>query len=234
VKEAHQIKKLLRECSSAERFAIFNSLRDEFAIHPLEDEWNTKAEVILEAIKRASDLTQRGVRGIIAEASFILDLVPALKRWRDITPPGDFAYDCLLEDQVGKVRVQIKMQRQKAMRPMMANEAYRFLPSDMYVVETQKTRAGRDLSGKSTRPYRFGEFDILGVCLHPSSKDWRDFVFTVSDWLIPNASEPQEILKFQPVSQIENDDWTRNFDKCADWLRSEKQKMICQGLIKYP
>ncbi|QQS48194.1 MAG: hypothetical protein IPM66_06000 [Acidobacteriota bacterium] len=126
MKEAEEIKKLQRDCSSAERFAIFNLLRDEFPIHPLEDEWNTKAEIILGAIKRASDLTQRGVRGIIAEASFILDLVPALKRWRDITPSGDFAYDCLLEDQVGEVRVQIKMQRQKAMRPMMANEAYRF------------------------------------------------------------------------------------------------------------
>jgi len=42
---------------------------------------------------------------------------------------------------------------------MWASQAYRFLPKDMYVVETQRTRGGSNrLTGGSTRPYRFGEF----------------------------------------------------------------------------
>lgn len=40
----------------------------------------------------------------------------------------------------------------------------------MYVVETPRTRGGKDLtSGEDTRPYRYGEFDILAVSMHPST-----------------------------------------------------------------
>ena len=48
------VKKLLSECSAEERSAIFADLRREFRIHPIEDELNVQAEVILEAIHRAS------------------------------------------------------------------------------------------------------------------------------------------------------------------------------------
>lgn len=221
-----EIERLLRDCNPSGRLEIFRALREEFSIHPLENQWNTKAEVILEAISRASDLTQRGIRGIIAEAVFAVDIVPGLGHWKDITPSGDLPYDCLLEDDLGQVRVQIKMQRLKAGRPMYANQGYRFLPADMYVVETQKTRGGTDASGADTRPYRFGEFDILGVCLHPSTNRWTDFVFTVADWLIPDRTEPTNMLKFQPVSPVENEDWTANFEACVKWFRSDAKKTI--------
>jgi hypothetical protein len=53
---------------------------------------------------------------------------------------------------------------------MWAREAYRFLPGDMYIVETQRTRRGSDKKTRdSTRPYRFGEFDLLAVAMYPST-----------------------------------------------------------------
>lgn len=221
-----ELRRQLGELTSAERLEIYNHLRKEIQIHPLEVQWNVKAELILEAIKRASDLTQRGIRGIVAEATFALEIVPHLKTWTDITPPGDNAFDSKLQDSIGAVRVQIKMQRLKRGRPMLAKEGYRHLPDDMYVVETQKTRAGKDAGGENTRPYRFGEFDILAVCMHPSTGEWTDFVYTVANWLKPDRNNPVWLLKFQPVSKVENEDWTSSFEKVVEWYRSDIKKTI--------
>ncbi len=189
---------LLDQCTLEERLQVFKRLRRDLHIHPLEKSLNTTAEIILEAISKAPDLTVRGVRGIIAEAAFVVDIVGPLLNtgWQDVTPEGNVPFDCVIEDQRGKVRVQVKMQRQKNHRPMRANEGYRRLRDDLFVTETQRTRGGRDASGVPTRPYRFGEFDILAVSLHPSSGNWTDFVYTVADWLIPNPNEPGCMLKF--------------------------------------
>ncbi len=180
-KRVNEIKRLLEACTQAQRREIFAYLRREFPIHSLETKLNTEAEVILEAIDRASDLTLRGIRGVIAEASFKLNVVGSLRGWRIETLEGDFPYDFLLKDSNGDVRIQVKMQRLKDHRPMMANQGYRYLPADMYVVETQRTRGGIDpQTQRQTRPYRFGEFDILAVSMHPSTNDWSKFMYTVS------------------------------------------------------
>jgi len=228
------IKLLLDQCTPEERLEVFRILRTQFSIHPLEDKLNAKAEVILEAFSKASDLTLRGIRGIIAEACFTVDVVGALDGWKDVSVTGAHAYDCLLEDRIGRVRVQIKMQRLKLHKPMMANQGYRFLPSTMFVAETQRTRGGTDAKGDRTRPYRFGDFDILGVCLHPSTGQWSDFVYTVTDWLIPDPKHPGMMLKFQPVSAIENDDWTKDFLKAVAWFRSGVKRRICPSVICIP
>jgi hypothetical protein len=109
--ETEHIKRLLRECTPAQRQEILGYLRAEFPIHPLEAQLNTKAEVILEAIRRGGVLTLRMIRGVIAEAAFGVDVVKNLSGWADMTPPGDLPYDCLLEDGAGAVRVQVKLQR---------------------------------------------------------------------------------------------------------------------------
>jgi len=110
---------------------------------------------------------------------------------------------------------------------MMARKAYRFLPPDMYVVETQKTRAGsRRTTGGSTRPYHFGEFDLLAVSMQPSTNMWDRFMYTVADWLLPSRTDPSEILKFQPVATAPNDDWTDDFRTAVAWLRSGVKKTI--------
>lgn len=209
----------LAELSDEERDEVFQFLRQQSKIHPLEDEFNAQAEVILEAISRGSDLTKRGIRGIIAEASFKVEVLEHLPGWRDITPPGDLPFDFKIVDSIGEVGIQVKMQRKKAQRPMMANEGYRVLSADKYVVETQKTRGG-ERDGENTRPYRFGEFDILAVSMHPATNDWSEFRYTVADWLLPDLTDNTRILKFQPVSLELNEDWTDSLEECIDWFRS--------------
>jgi hypothetical protein len=221
------IKRLLNLCTEEQQREILSFLRRRFTIHPIEAEFNAQAEIILEAISRSSDLTKRGVRGIIAESAFAVDVIGKLQEWRDITPPGDQAFDFLLEDAAGQVRVQVKMQRRKAGRPMRANEASRLLPTEMYVVETQRTRGGIDrATGEQTRPYRFDEFDILAVSMSPSTGDWNSFLYTVSDWLLPWADNPKLLFKYQPVPSRPNDDWTDDFQTCVDWYRSGMKKRI--------
>lgn len=225
--ELDEIKRLLDACTEEQRREIFNYLRRRITIHPIETKLNAQAEVILEAIDRASDLTLRGVRGIIAEAAFAVEVVGKLAGWRDVTPPGDYPYDFLLEDANGQVHVQVKMQRKKAGRPMTAREASRLFSSEMFVVETQRTRGGVNrLTGEDTRPYRLGEFDVLAVSMHPSTNDWNSFMYTVGDWLLPRQDNPNLLMKFQPVSSSPNEDWVDDFLTCVAWFRSGKAKSI--------
>ncbi len=225
--ELNQIKDLLARCTFEERRDIFKHLRSEFRIHPIEDELNVQAEVILEAIHKASDLTLRGIRGVIAEAYFQMTIASAITGWKIIPTSGDPPYDCLLSDGNNQVRIQVKMQRLKEHRPMMANQAYRRLPSDKYVVETQRTRGGVDpTTGLSTRPYRFGDFDLLAVSLHPSTGDWSKFLYTVERWLIPSSERTDCLLKFQPVPLQANSDWTGDLKTAIEWFLSKVNKTI--------
>lgn len=163
----------------------------------------------------------------IAQAAFELEVVQNLIGWQNITPTGDLPFDFMLADSIGAVKIQVKLQRSKEFRPMNANEAYRRFPADMYVVETQKTRGGKDsVTGESTRSYRFNEFDIIAVAMQPSKLDWRSYMYTVGNWLIPNDNDRGKILKFQPVSIVPNDDWTDDFEMCVSWLRSGISKTI--------
>lgn len=108
-----EIWRLLQETSKKDQGRLFEQLRREFPIHSLEQEWNVSADLILEAISRSSDLTKRGVRGVIAEAAFEQSVVrPHVSRgWKNKTPEGDHPFDFLLEDERGLVKIQVKMQR---------------------------------------------------------------------------------------------------------------------------
>jgi hypothetical protein len=228
--DIQEIKRLISLCNPAEREQLFRQLRQEIIIHPLEQELHAKAEIILEAIRRAGGVTLRMLRGVIAEAAFGVEIVEKLKGWRNVAFSGESACDFLLKDRRGVVRVQVKLQRSKKNNPLLATDAlrlFRGLPPDMYVVETQKTRAGRKkVTGASTRPYRFGEFDLLAVALYPSTHRWDQFVYTVTDWLMPSPIDPTLIFKYQPVSSTPNQDWTDNFEKAVNWLRSGRKKTI--------
>src|SRR5262245_10463343 len=188
--DTDEIKRLLTQCNSAQRHEVFRHLRQEFAIHPLEQELHAKAEIILEAIRRAGGLTLRMIRGVIAEAAFGVEVVERLSNWQSLPLSGDPAYDFLLKDRKGEVRVQVKLQRSKGGQPWSAQQArreFRSLPPDMYIVETQKTRGGKKKGmGTATRPYRFGEFDLLAVAMYPSTRRWDTFMCTAADLLIPD------------------------------------------------
>lgn len=117
-----EVIKLLQACTEQERLEIFQYLRKTIPIHAIEAKLNTQAEVILEAIDRASDLTLRGIRGIIAEAAFLVEVLAKLKGWNDVTPPGDAPYDLLIEDKIGRVSIQVKMQRKERGQPKIRTE----------------------------------------------------------------------------------------------------------------
>ena len=225
-----ELKGILGECTDEERAALFDYLKARQAPHPLEKEWGVGAEVILSAISRSSDLTKRGVRGIIAEAIFERNILAGLKGWEAVRFVEDRPYDFLLRQGGGvrEARIQVKLQRMLKQQPMLASQANRHYPNDCFVVEVQKTRGGFDpQTNKDTRPYRFGEFDILAVNRHPSTKDWSNFLYTLSDWLIPRHPSSELIEIFQPVPSAPADAWTENLETCLDWLiKGEKKKIL--------
>jgi hypothetical protein len=213
-----EVIELLESCTEKERIEVFQYLRKTIPIHAIEAKLNTQAEVILEAIDRSSDLTLRGIRGIIAEAAFLVEVLGKLKGWKDVTPPRDAAYDFLIEDSISRISIQVKMQRRERGEPKERK--------GKYVVETQRTRGGKDNAGLATRPYRFGEFAVLAVSMHPSTNDWNSFMYTVGSWLLPRASDSKLIQVFQPVAKEVNEDWTDDLLTCIQWLRSESVKTI--------
>lgn len=166
-----ELRQRLEQSSTEERKAVFDYLRETIPIHPFEVTMNAKAEVIMEAMSRASDLSLRGIRGLIGEATFTVEIAPRLAGWRDVTPSGNHAYDVALTDTVSTVRVQVKMQRRK--------EHVAWLRAGAGVVEVQRTRGG-ERAGEDTRPYRFGGFDVLAVCMEPSHRKWDSFLYIPS------------------------------------------------------
>lgn len=194
----------VRSCTPEQKQRIFSEIRDSILIHELERTFNVRAEIILEAISRASDLTQRGVRGVIAETVFVLDVLPTVAEWVSEPPIGNVAYDALMCRNDKRVRIQVKTQRRKAGVPMMQGGSY--------VVEVQRTRGG-ERAGVSTRPYRFGEFDLLAVCMWASTGDWHSFFYAPAARLAVDPVEKTIIKKFQPVPRYEAADsgiWSKS------------------------
>ena len=72
------ISNLIDECSEEDRRALKLYLQ-RLVPHPLERAWGIDADTILSAISRSSDLTKRGVRGIIAEAVFVNEVCQLLR-----------------------------------------------------------------------------------------------------------------------------------------------------------
>lgn len=234
-----EVVRLLDLCTEEQRRAIYRRLRGEFPVHPLETKLHTSAEVILEAIDRGSDLTLRGVKGIIAEASFMLGVVPKLEGWQARDIGDDQPYDALLSDGTSSVRVQVKMQRSERGQPKMYPRQSRSTVSGMYSVEVQRTRTGKkqqregdDTTTIDTRPYRYGEFDLLAVSMYASTSDWSRFMYTPARWLIPRAEGDERMKVLQPVAVQPNDDWTDDLLTGIGWYLSDVTNKISEvGLI---
>jgi hypothetical protein len=225
-KTIEEICRLIDACSEAEQESILNHLRKRIILHPLESEWDINAETILSAISRSSDLTLRGVRGIIAEATFEDFVVPTLTdEWDVQLVEGDKSYDFFLHRRTDKfpLRIQVKLQRKERQEPKLISKAQRNLlvnpPELLYVVEVQRTRTGKrkkkvtnsvsdivdivPVDIEETRPYRFGEFDVIAVNMHPSTGNWKRFMYTVGNWLIARPAPADQLIEImQPVSGI--------------------------------
>lgn len=203
----------IRSCSAEQKQEIFSEIRDSITIHPLEQAFNVKGEVILEAISRASDLTQRGILGVIAEAIFSVDVVPTVQEWIPESLVGNHSYDCHLSREACHARIQVKRQRRKDGQPMVRD--------GLFVVEVQRTRGG-ERDGVNTRPYRFGEFDLIAVCMEPSTGNWKDFMYAPASQLEADASDPSIIRTLQsvpPFSEVDQGMWTSSLAKALEKLR---------------
>jgi hypothetical protein len=223
-----QIREILAACTPRQRDEIIKLLRSEYRTHRIETEWNTSAEIVLEAIARSGPLTQRMFKGILAEAAFKVEVLDKLKGWKEVTHPGTHAYDFAIQGSGIMVTIQTKLQRKQGGKPFMYRIPGRRGPaSAFFVVETQKSRKGIDrVSGENTRPYRFGEFDILAVSMEPATGDWSQFRFTVGNWLIPRPESPALVAIYQPVSLEPNEDWTNSLEIAIQWLQSGLRKTI--------
>ncbi len=194
--------------------------------HPLTKKWSVDGYTILTAIERASDLTQRGIRGIIAEAVFENAVLPGIEYagWvKQEVAEENLPFDSLIACGDLRVRIQIKLQRMEKHIPKMYQP--RKSAQKYFVVEVQKTRSGMK-NNMNTRPYRFSEFDILAVNMHPSTGNWSDFRYTLCKWLAPRNDDKNLIEIFQPVSPEINDDWTDDLLTCLAWLHDGREKQI--------
>lgn len=239
--------RLLDRMNEEQRRKVWAYLRTLLPRHPVEERLMISAEGMLDAIDRAGDFTVRMIRGVFAEAAFATDVLPLISdRWRLLPTSGDPPYDFLLTDVPASsqdqpaspdhvVRLQVKMQRSTGKEPLFANNVWSTRvswPANYFVVELQKSRKG-ERNGESTRPYRFGEFDIVAVSLGPSRGRWGAFVYTVARWLLPDPANENHILLYQPVSPDESDCWTADFNRAIDWFRSGIDRRI-DGEIPRP
>ena len=214
------ITELLATCSYGQKQGIFRQLRREILIHEFEHVIGAPAEMILEAVHRAPELTRRMLRGVIADAAFRQFVIPPLldKGWKDSTPDGNFAYDYILSDAAGPVSIQVKLQRSERGKPVIrAGKKYGF-NDEVFIVETQKTRTGNDANQQKTRPYRYGEFDIIAVSMQPYTQHWDRYMFSLQRWLLPGKNK-SELATLQPVAMVNDRFWTNNFETAVDWLR---------------
>lgn len=216
------IRELLVRCSTEEQETLFRELRQRHIIHEFERIIGAPAEMILEAVHRAPELTRRMLRGVIADAAFRTYVVPAVEGqgWRDATPEGNFAFDYRMADTQGSVSIQVKLQRSERGAPVVKNGARFGFYGDVFMTETQKTRTGNDEDGEKTRPYRYGEFDVLAVSMQPSTGRWDRYMYTLGRWLLPGKGE-NEMATMQPVAMTANEFWTDDFVTVAAWLRAE-------------
>ncbi len=214
------VRQLLAQCASEERAAIFKELRATHPIHSYEAVVGASAEMILEAVYRAPELTRRMLRGVIADAAFRTFVVAALaaRGWRDVTPEGNFAYDYSVDDGDGSILIQVKLQRSERRLPVVKDGKRYGFDGEVFMTETQKTRTGSDGDEKKTRPYRYGEFDILAVSMQPSSGKWDSYMYTLGRWLLQGKTAG-DVATMQPVAKTPNEFWTDDFEVAARWFR---------------
>lgn len=231
------VKQLIDSLSASELESLTAYLRSKLPQHPLEEKWAINSNLILDAIFRSQDIIQRGIRGVIAEAVFEAQILPALPGWHPVRLVGDLPYDFAIRRETDdrEVRIQVKLQRTERGKPLIRG----IYGPDKFIVEVQKTRSGTKRKPKQgvstetaptapeqTRPYQFGDFDILAVNTQPSTGEWTRFMYTVADWLIPRAGNKNLIEIMQPVSAKRSDVWTDDMGECIRWLLSGEKRVI--------
>ena len=204
----------LDACNAEQKRMVYDTIRSSITLHPIEDELGLKGEVILEAIYRAPDLTQRCIKGLLAETTFVMDVLPVVPGWRGEASGGELPHDAVARSANASVRIQVKLQRSESGQPMQRN--------GNFVVEVQRTRSGVR-EGIETRPYRVTEFDLLAVCMRPSTGAWGSFMYASSanlsrsrkDWtalrtLQDVPAHPSDLIRPKAISHDDFIDFEPN------------------------
>jgi hypothetical protein len=210
---------ILKKCDKNQLDVLKKHLNIKPFTHPLENIINVKAEILLDSLLRSSYITLNGIRGIIAESTFNEIVVKNSKRWRDVPAGAQNPYDFILEDDIGQVRIQIKLQRKLDNLPWIRKDG-------CAVVETYRTRSGKTKDGESSRPYRYGEFDLLGVCMEPSEGTWESFLYTPQKYLECEKGNTKFLNKLQSVPLTPKDNWTTSLDEAVELFRKDPSKIF--------
>ncbi|MEM9702689.1 MAG: hypothetical protein AAF907_09635 [Planctomycetota bacterium] len=205
---------------------VFRWMLARHRVHSLEVELGADAEVILEAISRSAPISKRGVRGLLAEAFFKIHVLDGDDALSDRTPAGEHAFDFLVHRTGRDYRIQVKLARQRAgnLMPPTKKVLAGLPPGEYAVAETQRTRGGKRSDGKDTRPYRFGEFDLLAVSIHPATGDWSDFRYSRTPLLLARENQPELLRKMQPVALEPFEGWHGNIHDCLDELDAARRE----------
>jgi hypothetical protein len=231
------VKRLVDDLTASELQSLAAYLRPRLPKHALEEKWGISYELILDAIHRSQDIVQRGVRGVVAEAVFEAKTLPSVRGWHSVPFVGDLPYDFKIQRDSDRreIRIQVKLQRTQGGRPL----TRAFFGPETFIVEVQKTRSGTrrwqegaasprsaPTASPKTRPYQFGDFDILAVNMQPATRDWTRFMYTVGLWLMPRTSDRKLIEIMQPVSGNRSQVWTDDIEECIQWFLSGKKELI--------
>ena len=224
-----RVRQILAMLNPDEELELYRELKLAHGAHPMEAVLNLTSDKVLSAIQKMKlqdGMPWRMLRGSLADLLFEVIVVPTLTGWADVSFVGDLPYDYKLRNAAGdEVTLQIKLQRSVKNEPSVFNKR---TGKNMFSVETQRTRGGT-VDGVNTRPYRFGEFDILAVCMYPSTGRWDTYMYTVEKWLVPHAKEVNALATFQPVAQRPNADWTDSLEQAIERLKSGQQKTIAMS-----
>lgn len=87
--------------------------------------------------------------------------------------------------------------------------------------EMQKTRNSRD--GSNTRGYKFGDFDLIGVCLFNHTGKW-DFLYTTCAEMAPRPGAPEFLVVMQPVPNEPDRCWTKDVKDALDKAAAQRKK----------
>ncbi|MDO7886466.1 hypothetical protein [Hymenobacter cheonanensis] len=221
-----RVRRILATLTPDEQLGLYRELKLMHGAHPMEAVLNLTSDEVLSALQKMKlqdGMPWRMLRGSLADLLFEVIVLPTLSGWDDVAFVGDLPYDYKLRNAAEEeVTIQIKLQRSAKNGPSVFNKK---TGKNMFSVETQRTRGGT-VDGVKTRPYRFGEFDILAVCMYPSTGRWDTYLYTVEKWLVPHATETNALATFQPVAQRPNADWTDSLEQAIAWLKSRQQKTI--------
>jgi hypothetical protein len=179
--------------------------------HPLEEKLNAPAEDIMDAVLNGFRAIV-DVKGKLAELYMYRSLenlrragvVEAVK-WHDQDGQADFEI----------------VYRGHTYRLECKNIRSPKRPTDLTRVEMQKTRNARD--GTNTRGYRFGDFDLIGVCLFNRTGRWN-FLYTTCQEMEPRENDRSCLKVMQAVPESPDARWTEDLkdalDKAADQRES--------------